>query len=55
MARLFRRHRVEPVPRKGETLDQARERVLNVVKDTRMQLLLQMRDPSSVAVSWSRR
>ena len=55
MATLFRNHRVQPVPRKGETLDQARERVSDVVKDTRMQLLLQMRDPNSVAVTWSRR
>lgn len=55
MATLFRSHRVQPVPRRGETLDQARTRVLNVVKDTRMQLLLQMRDPNSVAVTWSRK
>ena len=55
MATLFRSHRVDPVPRKEETLDQARHRVLEVVKDTRMQLLLQMRDPDSVAVTWSRR
>jgi len=55
IAALFRTHRVQPVPGKGETMDQARNRVLNVVKDTRMQLLLQMRDPNSVAVTWSRR
>ena len=55
MATLFRSHRVDPVPKQGETLDQARHRVLEVVKDTRMQLLLQMRDPNSVAVTWSRR
>jgi cytochrome P450 len=55
MAALFRTHRVQPVPKKGETLDQARNRVLDVVKDTVMQLLLQMRDPNSVAVTWSRR
>ena len=55
MAALFRGHRVQPVPQSGETLAQARTRVLNVVKDTRMQLLLNMRDPSSVAVSWRQR
>ena len=55
MATLFSSHRVDPVPVKGETLDQARHRVLDVVKDTRMQLLLQMRDPDSVAVTWRRR
>ena len=55
MAALFRTHRVQPVPRKGETLERARRRVLDVVEDTRMQLLLQMRDPNSVSVAWSRR
>lgn len=55
MAALFRTHRVQPVPGKGETLERARRRVLDVVEDTRMQLLLQMRDPNSVAVAWSRR
>lgn len=39
----------------GETLEWARRRVLDVVKDTRMQLLLQMRDPNRVAVAWSLR
>ena len=55
MAALFRNHRVEPVPRQGETLAQARSRALDVVKDSSLRLLLQMRDPSSVAVRWSRR
>ena len=55
MAVLFRDHRVQPVAQKGEALSQARVRVLNVVKDSRMQLLLNMRDPNSVAVTWSRR
>lgn len=55
MAALFRNHRVQPVTRKGETLDEARNRVLNVVKDSSVELLLQMRIPHSVAVTWSRR
>jgi len=46
---------VQPVARMGETLDEARNRVLNVVKDGSLELLLQMRDPNSVAVTWSRR
>lgn len=55
IAALFRNHRVQPVPRSGETLDQARSRVLDVVKDSNVELLLQMRDPNSVAVTWSPR
>lgn len=55
MATLFRSHRVEPISRPGETLVQAQQRVLNVVKDSSVQLLLQMRDPDSVRVAWRRR
>lgn len=55
MATLFRNHTVRPIPREGETLDTARERVLRVVKDSSVQLLLQMRNLSSVAVTWTRR
>jgi hypothetical protein len=50
MAVLFRDHPVQPVPNSGETLEQARTRVLNVVKDSNVELLLQMREPGSVAV-----
>ncbi len=32
MAALFRNHRVEPIPRSGETLSEARQHVLDVVK-----------------------
>ena len=52
MAALFRKHRAEPVPKAGETLAAARERVLHVVKDSNVELLLQMRDPDSVSVRW---
>lgn len=55
MATLFRNHRVQPIARPGETQGQARRRVLGVVKDSNVELLLQMRDPDSVTVAWSRR
>lgn len=55
MAALFRDFRVQPITREGETLDKARQRVLEVVRDSNVELLLQMRDPDSVAVAWSRR
>ena len=52
MATLFQHHVAEPVPRGSESLDRARERVLAVVKDSNVELLLQMRDPGSVRVRW---
>ena len=55
MAALFRNFRAEPVAGSGETLAEARRRVLEVVKDSNVELLLQMRDPNSVSVRWSRR
>lgn len=53
IARLFRTHRAHPVPRAGENADSARQRAADVVKDSHMTFLLQMRDPSRVALSWS--
>ena len=52
MAALFRKHRAEPVSKAGATLAAARKRVLNVVKDSNVELLLQMRNPDSVSVRW---
>ena len=55
MAALFRNYRAEPIALRGETLDAARERVLGVVKNSNVELLLQMQNPDSVSVKWSRR
>ena len=55
MATLFRDHRVRPVVVPGDSLDQARRRINEVVEDSTLGLLLQMRDPSRVAVAWDRR
>ena len=55
MAALFRDYRAEPVALEGESSDAARERMLDVVKDSNVELLLQMRNPDSVSVKWSRR
>ena len=55
MAALFRNHRAEPVSLFRETPDAARQRVLEVVKDSNVELLLQMRNPESVSVKWSSR
>ena len=55
MAALFRNYRAEPVALDGESPGAARERMLEVVKDSTVELLLQIRDPDSVSVKWSRR
>jgi cytochrome P450 len=52
MVALFRRHRVEVVPNKGETLFDARERVKRVVNDNVIVLLLQMKEPKTVGLKW---
>ncbi|KAL8736562.1 MAG: hypothetical protein Q9181_002372 [Wetmoreana brouardii] len=54
MATLFRHHRAEPVPKYGgESIDEARKRVLETVKNSGLELLLQMRDPGSVRIRWT--
>ena len=55
MVTLFRKHQARPILQPGETFKEARQRVLAVVKDSSVELLLQMRDPGSVAVAWSLR
>ena len=55
MAALFRQYRAEPVPKVGETPAAARKRVLEVVKNSNVELLLQMRDPDSISVRWMAR
>jgi cytochrome P450 len=52
MVSLFRKHRVEVVPENGESVEEAQSRALNAVKDSRIVLLLQMRDPESVGLRW---
>lgn len=53
IARLFRTHRVHPVPKAGEDSGSARQRTSNVVNDSHMTFLLQMRDSSRVSLSWT--
>ncbi|KAI9849675.1 MAG: hypothetical protein M1837_002800 [Sclerophora amabilis] len=55
MATLFRDHRVHPVLAPGENQHQARERVLDVVNDTTLGLLRQVRNPNNVSLAWDRR
>ena len=55
IARLLHRHRVVPERLAGESAAQAQQRLLAVVNDGSVNMLLQMRDPSRVAVRWVRR
>ncbi|MCJ1385982.1 hypothetical protein MMC17_009107 [Xylographa soralifera] len=55
MASLFKDHRAQPVAKPHETLEQARRRVLDVVADSGVNLLLEMENPGSVSLQWTRR
>ena len=55
MVALFRKHRVEVMPENGESKEEARKRELEVVWDSRLTLLLQMRHPERVALRWIER
>ena len=55
MANLFRAHRVEPVARHGESQSQVQRRLLNKVNDSKVRMLLQIRDPNGVPLLWTRR
>ena len=55
MAALFKDHRAQPVTKANEGMDEARKRVLAVVKDSNVELLLQMRRPEDLRVRWFRR
>ena len=55
MAAVFRNFCGEPVQKVGETPAAANKRVLDVVKDSSVELLLQMRNADSASVMWSRR
>ncbi|KAM0310229.1 hypothetical protein ACHAO8_008329 [Botrytis cinerea] len=52
MVALFKRHRVEIVLEEGETQEEAKRRVMSVVKDNAVVLLLQMRSPEKVGLRW---
>ncbi|KAK1584968.1 uncharacterized protein LY79DRAFT_559927 [Colletotrichum navitas] len=55
MATLFRKCTVEPVPRAGESADRARQRLLDLTRDSQPILTLQMNRPDEVRLRWKRR
>lgn len=55
MATFFRRHRVKPLCKKGETLDHARARAVKMAMDAQTGgVALKMSNPESVALVWER-
>ena len=55
MATLNKANQVEAAPRAGETMDMARGRAMDAVKDNGMVLLLQRLHPETVGLKWSLR
>lgn len=55
MAALFKDHRVQPVLKPGESMQQACLRIMDVVEDKGMVLLLQMLNPENATVEWQMR
>jgi hypothetical protein len=51
MTALFRNHRIHVVPRDGESLQEAHNRILDVVEDSEVQILLKMKNPGAVSRS----
>ncbi|KAF7920214.1 uncharacterized protein EAE97_011555 [Botrytis byssoidea] len=52
MVSLFKKHRIEVVPGKGESIEEARKRAEKSVWDSEIVLLLQMKKPELVGVKW---
>lgn len=52
---LLKNHVAEPVPIANESMDAARKRTLNIVKDSNVELLLQMAGPRGVSLRWVKR
>ncbi|KAF1994472.1 cytochrome P450 monooxygenase-like protein [Amniculicola lignicola CBS 123094] len=52
IAAIFRDHRAEPVPTKGESVEGARLRTIQMAEDIEMRLLSEMREPEKVAIRW---
>ncbi|KAI6350833.1 hypothetical protein MCOR25_010348 [Pyricularia grisea] len=55
MMMLFGRCSVEPIPKDGESLEQARKRILVLTEDSQPVLTLQMNRPRDIRLKWMRR
>ena len=52
---LFSKYRVEAMPKSGESLEDAREKLRSVIMDSFPRLTLQMNHPKNAALRWSSR
>lgn len=52
---IFSRYTVAPVAEKGETMEEAKERLRCVMEDSQPRLTLQMNNPQEVKMKWSKR
>ncbi|KAH8668662.1 cytochrome P450 [Xylariales sp. PMI_506] len=55
MSTLFRKCRVEPVVRAGETPQDARENLINQTEDSAQKISMQMKNPGEVVLKWYKR
>ena len=56
MAILFREHRVRPALQEGESIESGKQRLLKMVNNSAISAItLQMQNPSSVPLIWSRK
>lgn len=55
MTALFADYKVEPVPEAGESMEMARERTMEVIKDSGAVLLIEMLHPERVGLRWVKR
>lgn len=55
MMTIFRFHKVRPVPRDGETMEMAREKLKGVMADSQPLITLQMKRPRDVVLRWENR
>lgn len=52
VSRLFRKHKVGPVLEHGETIQDAKKRIFDVVADSHLVITLQMRHPEKIKLAW---
>jgi len=55
MTTFFRKCRIEPVVQSGETLEQARDNLMQIAEDSSQKVSMQMNKPEQVNLRWHRR
>lgn len=55
MWNVFLEYRVDPALRDGESLEDARKRLQDMINDSQPLLTLRIRNPKSVVLKWTKR